>query len=372
MNKELAASVVAAAERFVARAIQPLRVSVDALSKSIDTLQEQYRTLLNRPLEKGDKGDQGPEGPPGLVGPEGPTGPAGEKGLTGDPGPRGEKGDPGLPGEKGEKGDPGEVGPVGPQGEKGDQGEPGPAGPQGEKGDPGEQGPAGPQGEKGDPGEPGPQGEKGAPGEQGPVGPQGLKGDMGPQGEKGADGLDGKDALEIQVAPDIDPHRRYARGTYASFRGGLVRSVRPTDPLSSFDGDLALSGWQVITRGISDISVEVGDDLRTITLSLSMTDGEKVVKKATIPTMVYRSIWNPETSYTQGDSVTYDGCVWVKRTFAGQPDDNKRPGESNSWQLAVRKGRDGRNGKDGERGPAGPAGRPGRDLTQMTPDGTRF
>jgi hypothetical protein len=63
----------------------------------------------------------------------------------------------------------------------------------------------------------------------------------------------------------------------------------------------------------------------------------------------YRGVWQNGSEYDLGDFVTYGGAMW----HADKPTKNK-PGSSDDWTLAVRKGIDGRNG---ERGPPGPAGR---------------
>jgi hypothetical protein len=70
----------------------------------------------------------------------------------------------------------------------------------------------------------------------------------------------------------------------------------------------------------------------------------------------YRGVWQHGSDYDLGDFVTYGGAMW----HADKPTKNK-PGSSDDWTLAVRKGIDGRNG---ERGPPGPAG---RDAGAQTP-----
>ena len=129
-----------------------------------------------------------------------------------------------------------------------------PAGPQGEKGIPGDRGEAGPEGIAGKDGAPGLDGKDGAPGPQGDRGEKGDRGPPGPAGEKGADGApgmhgkdgapgaDGRDAIQIEVLPAIDEAKSYPRGTWASFRGGLIRAARNTDPIT---GALHEAGWHV-------------------------------------------------------------------------------------------------------------------------------
>jgi len=69
--------------------------------------------------------------------------------------------------------------------------------------------------------------------------------------------------------------------------------------------------------------------------------------------------------YRTGDGVSLGGSFWIAQL------DNPagRPGTSDAWRLAVKRGRDGKDGlpgKDGERGPEGPRG---KDLTQIAFDG---
>lgn len=313
-----------------------------------------------------------------------------QQGQKGDPGEPGQKGDPGAQGERGEpgqKGDPGEPGQKGDQGERGEPGPHGSPGPQGAKGDPGDRGEPGPQGlpgQKGDPGEPGQRGEPGPPGpkgergEQGPSGPAGepgakgdrgepgIPGEPGPKGEKGDPGEPGRDAVELDILPGIDPGKSYRRNVYASHDGGVLRAYRDTDPLHSV-ADPELAGWTVVLRGVAEFSVSLGDDARTVTVAHRLTCGRSISKSVEIPAMVYRSVWS-EGAYAKGDAVTWDGSLWV----AGDTT-TERPGTgATAWRLAAKRGRDGRDGVKGERGERGSEGRPGKDLTQMGPTGQKW
>ena len=77
----------------------------------------------------------------------------------------------------------------------------------------------------------------------------------------------------------IDRDRRYQRGTFAAFRGGLVRSFRATDPLA--DGELERAGWHTIMRGIDEFAIELGADGRTLGMAVRMSDGAVVTKSVT-------------------------------------------------------------------------------------------
>lgn len=374
MNKleQLAADVVAATRDAVQRIVSPLLARVQAVEaglKGLPAPQRGERGLKGDPGEKGERGDRGPagdrgqegapgeKGDPGEAGPQGEPGPPGEKG---EPGPRGPAGNDGPQGERGEKGDPGEPGPRGEKGAPGEQGLPG------ERGEPGQEGRRGPAGEKGDPGK------DGAPGATGDAGPRGEKGDPGQDGRDGRDGEPGRDAVHVDVLDGIDPQKRYQRGTFAAFRGGLVRAYRATDPLPD-DGELEKAGWHCVVRGLADIVIEAGDDLRSMTVRHVTTDGHCVERALHVPTMIYREIYREadNESYACGDAVTWGGSLWVlvgEKSLAAPGTPNTETG----WRLAAKKGRDGRDGLRGEKGDRGAEGRAGRDLTQMGPDGSKW
>lgn len=362
---------------------------------------------------KGEKGDPGERGDPGesIVGPAGPQGEhglpgesikgekgdPGEKGLDGSPGPAGP---PGIPGEsiKGDRGDVGPIGPIGPagpigeKGERGDIGPMGPAGPQGLQGERGLIGESiiGPKGEKGDKGDPGPrgesvigpQGERGLPGERGPMGPQGPEGKAGSIGERGPAGNDGqsvhpdtislmiiqqvqkavatipkpengRDAIAIEILSAIDQEKTYARGTFASHAGGLMR--------------LDASGWQTIVEGVDLDGCDCTLDDRVLSWKMRVSSGRERVWKMNIPFPIHRGVFRAETEYRQWDTVQRSGSVWycaVDKTLGV-------PGISADWVLMVKKGADGKDGKNGERGERGPEGKPGRDLAPIAFDGGR-
>lgn len=291
------------------------------LEKRLQPFADRLKAIEDRPLPL-----NGKDGRDGI---DGKDGAPGEPGGRGDIGPVGEKGAPGERGEQGPQGEKGEPGPQGPAGE------PGPAGATGEKGERGE------QGEKGLDGAPGERGEKGAPGE---LGPRGEKGEDGLAGRDGLEGAPGKDALQIEVFQSIDPARKYQRGAYASHKGGLVRSFRATDPLGD---DLAKAGWEVIVRGIDSIEVELGDDLRTVTVKHSLSDGQVISKTFKTPNVIDRGIFKDGGEYAACDGVTFGGSFWIARKDSPQG----KPGDAEDWRLAVKKGRDGKDAREEPRAP---------------------
>lgn len=52
----------------------------------------------------------------------------------------------------------------------------------------------------------------------------------------------------------------------------------------------------------------------------------------------YRGVWQKADSYRRGDAVTYDGSLWI----ALQSVEADKPGASDAWQLAAKRGRDGK------------------------------
>lgn len=279
------------------------------IGKTVAPLTERIAALESRQPERGDKGETGEKGEPGLIGPPGPTGPKGEAGEKGE---RGEPGPAGL------------IGPAGPSGERGEKGEAGPAGQPGERGEKGDAGPAGPSGER------------------------------------------GKDAAEIEILDGMDTTRSYPRGTFVAHDGGVFRAFRPTDPIGD-STEYERAGWSVVWRGLTSADITLADDGRTVTMSLRMTGGKTVERSVQIPSMIYRGVWTDQ-HYSQGDTVTWDGSLWVRMAGEG----TSKPGTDSLWRLSAKRGRDGRDGLRGEKGERGADGRAGRDLTQLGHDGAKW
>jgi Collagen triple helix repeat (20 copies) len=197
-----------------------------------------------------------------------------------------------LPAEKGDTGEQGPQGEAGPRGEtgaEGQQGRDGPAGP------PGSVGPQGPPGERGETGAEGPRGSEGLPGPQGAVGAPGPQGPPGPSGERGSDGRDAADVALIRyfVAEQIDVAvaERFEKWIMSSADGGRTWKA-------SFGGHT----HEIKTAFILDAGV-----------------------------------WTAERTYVAGDAVTRDGSLWI-----AQRETSEKPGKSDHWRLAVKRGNDGR------------------------------
>ena len=156
--------------------------------------------------------------------------------------------------------------------------------------------------------------EKGEQGIQGIAGRDGRDGFNGKDGEKGADGIDGVDGK---------------------------------------DGKDGIDGL-----GFDDMHVEY-DGERTVTVKFVRGD---VVKSFPIrfPVVLDTGVYSEAKTYTQGDAVTFAGSYWIAKTDA-----TTKPGTSDEWRLAVKRGSPGKDGKDGlrgEKGERGTNGLNGRDL----------
>jgi collagen type III alpha len=346
-TKALAAALLKTVREWVEPAVK-------GLSARIDALEERLKEVPSGPRgERGEKGDPGADGKDGAPGRDGKDGAQGEKGLAGE---RGEKGEPGDRGEKGEPGEPGKDGQAGERGEKGD---PGKDGQDGRDGAPGDRGEKGEPGERGEKGETGLRGEKGEPGEAGERGEKGMDGRDGRDGKDGRDGAAGRDGAEIQPLTAIDAAKSYPQGTWAKHAGGLWLARAATD---------GMTGWDCIVSGIDSIELELGEDLRTLSLQVRCSNGTAVTKSVEMPVVIDRGIYRQDDTYAKGDGVTWAGSYWIAQKGGALG----KPGEGETgWRLAVKKGRDGRDGAKGEKGDRGPEGRAGKDLTQLGFDGKK-
>jgi hypothetical protein len=154
-------------------------------------------------------------------------------------------------------------------------------------------------------------------------------------GNHGQDGSNGKDAADIDVLPAIDENKSYPKGTWASYKGGLIKSIRDTHPIG--EKSLLESGWDIVVQGIQAIEVHPLDDGEFAIKSV-LTGGQDHITKMAIPAMVYKGVWKESNgAYKKGHTVTQSGSLWVclKET-------ETKPGSSDDWQLAAKRGTDGK------------------------------
>lgn len=139
---------------------------------------------------------------------------------------------------------------------------------------------------------------------------------------------DGRDALALEVLPGIDETKSYARGTYATHRGGLWRT---------FEKSHGLRGWECLVDGLAGVVIEQ-EGAKGFRMVVERSSGQVVEKEFTVPAMQYRGVFIPG-EYERGDVVTWGGSAWhcVSKT-------SDKPGEpgSSGWILMVKKGRDGK------------------------------
>lgn len=234
----------------------------------------------------------------------------------------------------------------------------------GEKGADGKDGLPGANGKDADPecikrlinealsGLPSPQaGEKGADGKDGLPGANGKDADLEiiqkmidaavaeavkniPVAKDGDAGVDGRDALDIEILPEIDQSKCYARGTYAKHKNGLWRSFERTH---------GLKGWECIVAGIAALEIPETDDPRNISVVAMLSDGQSSSKGFYIPSVIYRGVFT-QRDYAKGDTVSWGGSIWHCDESTSD-----KPGEpgSKGWTLAVKRGQNGKDGRDG-------------------------
>ena len=140
---------------------------------------------------------------------------------------------------------------------------------------------------------------------------------------------DGRDGLDIDILAAIDTEKSYPRGTYAMHDGGLWRSHGATSEMR---------GWDCIVNGVQHHSTSQIDE-RTFKSTTLLSDGKLISNEFTMPVMLYKNVYKPETQYRKGDMVTCSGSLWHC-----DEDTNDRPGgkDSKGWTLCAKKGADGR------------------------------
>lgn len=156
---------------------------------------------------------------------------------------------------------------------------------------PGPAGEAGPEGKRGLQGERGEKGERGEPGKSGAIGPAGIDGKNGERGQKGEPGRNASDLA-------------YLEEHQANLLGRALKTATFTTP----DGGRTLR-------------LAVGETVHEIKTAIVLDAG----------------VWREGKSYAAGDGVTLGGSF-----FIAQVDTAAKPGQSDEWRLAVKRGNDGR------------------------------
>lgn len=139
-------------------------------------------------------------------------------------------------------------------------------------------------------------------------------------------GTDGKDALALEVLPEIDQAKSYVRNTYAKHNGGLWRSFEQTH---------GMRGWEVIVDGVHAVMPVL--EGKSLTVRVIQSSGTESVLMADLPIQAYKGVYRPEGEYVAHDTATWAGSLWHCNVTGTKA----KPGDGSSdWTLAVKKGRD--------------------------------
>lgn len=145
-------------------------------------------------------------------------------------------------------------------------------------------------------------------------------------------GKDGLDAVQISIV-DIVPSRKYAKGTYGTYAGGLLKANQDTDVFT--DNPLE-AGWSVVLNGIKAVELHQIEGGR-FAVKTYLTDGTDSVNAINMPVMQYKGVWKDGQGNAVGDVVTYGGSMWHCNKST-----KEKPGASSDWQLCVKRGQDGK------------------------------
>ena len=169
---------------------------------------------------------------------------------------------------------------------------------------PGPAGEAGPEGKRGAKGDAGEKGERGEAGKQGPTGPTGIDGKDGDCGAKGEPGRNAADLVLLQEYIE----QRFER---------MLEATTVTTP----------DGGRTFIWCLGDVK------LREIKTAVVLDAG----------------VWRDGQTYVPGDGVTMGGNFFIAQTTT-----NGKPGKSEDWRLAVRRGTDGRDARIEDKRPLEP------------------
>lgn len=139
-------------------------------------------------------------------------------------------------------------------------------------------------------------------------------------------GTDGKDALALEVLPEIDQAKSYVRNTYAKHNGGLWRSFEQTH---------GMRGWECVVDGVHAVMPAM--EGKSLTVRVIQSSGTESMLMADLPIQEYKGVFRPEGEYVAHDTATWAGSLWHCNVTGTKA----KPGDGSSdWTLAVKKGRD--------------------------------
>jgi len=131
----------------------------------------------------------------------------------------------------------------------------------------------------------------------GPRGERGEQGKQGPPGERGIKGETGRNAADLTFLQDY-----------------VVEQV---------------------SRAIKTASVTTSDGGRTLRWAIGET-----VHEITTAIVLDAGVWKEGTAYVAGDGVTLGGSFFIAQSAT-----TAKPGKSDEWRLAVKRGTDGRDAR---------------------------
>lgn len=134
-------------------------------------------------------------------------------------------------------------------------------------------------------------------------------------------------------------------GALKDHEGNLVLTLTngAVAKLGRIDGEPGKDGADGM--GFDDLEV-VYDGGRGFVFRFAQGDRTKEFQ-FTMPVVIDKGVFKDGTEYEAADGVTFGGSYWIARSAT-----KDKPGTSDAWRLAVKKGRD---GKDGElKSPPGP------------------
>ena len=148
------------------------------------------------------------------------------------------------------------------------------------------------------------------------------------RGQPGKDGEQGRDAAAIQILDSIDESKSYPRGTFSRHLNGFWYAAAKTN---------GMRGWECLVAGIADLKIELPEE-RKMVVTAMLSNGEQVTKEIFLAHPIDRGIHRHDSEYLKGDGVTWAGSWWIAQV--DKPTD--KPGISDQWRLAVKRGRDGK------------------------------
>lgn len=155
----------------------------------------------------------------------------------------------------------------------------------------------------------------------------------------GKDGQDGKDGEkgEPGESVSIDEIREMVKAEVAAI-------PKPRDGRDGKDGRDATqqidmdSVRRIMSAEAYAYCPSIEGDERSIRIHNKQADGAVVTQEINLPYMSYAGTWGAEEKYRLGDVVSHGGSMWhCEKACEGD-----RPGQSDSWKLCVKRGRDGK------------------------------